>query len=290
MALFFPDASMSRSLYACLVLLLLPACAMPPGWPPSAGLVPSQSQLPAPAASAFYNFDWRLSGNRAVAPLQVFDDGRRTWLQFPAGQAVPAIFARTQSGDQLLSYAQEGAYLVLGGVWPVLRMRGGHLQSVAERMPDSMAAGEGSAAAGLPSVAVGMAAADNMPAAPAEYLTAAASGNAAGAVATGSDALPASMPSYEVSPADINIRQALARWAGLAGWLFEPEHWSVDVDIPLAGSASFDADFKSAVQRLVAATEMGDRPLQPCFYSNKVLRIVPLAQPCDRAASTGRTS
>jgi hypothetical protein len=81
------------------------------------------------------------------------------------------------------------------------------------------------------------------------------------------------------------LRLALSRWARNAGWTFEPEHWAVDADIPLAGSASFDLDFTAAVQDLVAATELADRPLQPCFYSNRVLRIVPYAQSCDRTAA-----
>jgi len=225
-----------------------------------------------------------------VAPLQVFDDGRRTWLQFPSGQAIPAIFARAPSGDQLLAYAQEGAYVVLSGVWPALRMRGGHLQSLAERIAPGMAADEMAHAPALAAGPENMAAAHGMPAAMSGRPAVEPSDAAMAIAATDIVEIPASMPSYEVSPADINMRLALVRWAGLAGWLFEPEHWSVDVDIPLAGSAAFDTDFKSAVQRLISSTEMGERPLQPCFYSNKVLRIVPLAQPCDRAVPVARAS
>jgi hypothetical protein len=95
---------------------------------------------------------------------------------------------------------------------------------------------------------------------------------------------------YDVSPQDQNMRLALVRWAGLAGWTFDAEHWSVDADIPIAGSARFQSGFKQAVQALMAATELADRPLQPCFYSNKVLRIVPYAQPCNRVASLSGNS
>jgi hypothetical protein len=91
-------------------------------------------------------------------------------------------------------------------------------------------------------------------------------------------------PVFEVSPKDDTLRAALARWARIAGWTFDVEHWAVDADIPIVGSARFDASFKPAVQQLVAATELADRPLQPCFYSNQVLRIVPYAQSCDRTA------
>jgi hypothetical protein len=95
---------------------------------------------------------------------------------------------------------------------------------------------------------------------------------------------------YDVSPADENLRVVLTRWARAAGWTFEPEHWAVDADIPVAGSARFNATFKVAVQRLVASTELADQPLQPCFYSNKVLRIVPYAQVCDRTKSLAEQS
>jgi hypothetical protein len=81
------------------------------------------------------------------------------------------------------------------------------------------------------------------------------------------------------------MRRVLLRWAAGAGWTFGPEHWAVDVDIPLAGGADFGADFKGAVRGLMAATELGERPLQPCFYANRVLRVVPAAQACDRSAA-----
>jgi len=78
---------------------------------------------------------------------------------------------------------------------------------------------------------------------------------------------------------------ALSRWARTAGWTFEADHWAVDADIPIVGSATFHSGFELAVQDLVASTELADRPLQPCFYANRVLRIVPYAQSCDRTAA-----
>jgi hypothetical protein len=82
------------------------------------------------------------------------------------------------------------------------------------------------------------------------------------------------------------MRRALARWASIAGWTFQPEHWAVDVDIPLSGSADFSDDFKQSVRDLLGATELGERPLQPCFYANRVVRVVPMSQACDRTAAS----
>src|SRR3546814_5795344 len=82
----------------------------------------------------------------------------------------------------------------------------------------------------------------------------------------------APLPVYDVSPLDQNIRRALMRWADTAGWTFGAAHWTVDIDIPIVGSARFESGFKQAVQALLASTELGGSPLQACFYSNKVLR------------------
>jgi hypothetical protein len=92
---------------------------------------------------------------------------------------------------------------------------------------------------------------------------------------------------YRAAPPDATLRAVLARWAGMAGWTFQPQHWAVDVDIPLSATAEFSGDFKSAVRDLLGATELAEKPLQPCFYGNKVLRVVPLAQSCTRTAAPG---
>lgn len=129
-----------------------------------------------------------------------------------------------------------------------------------------------------PEAAVGMGVVDSV-AAPGTGVVTAGGGSRQRPVA---DYLGTPVSHYAVSPADHTIRQALERWARTSNWTFSAEHWAVDVDIPLVGDANFETDFKSAVRELLAATEMGDRPLQPCFYSNRVLRVVPYAQACDR--------
>src|SRR3546814_6830777 len=64
---------------------------------------------------------------------------------------------------------------------------------------------------------------------------------------------------FQVSPADGNLRQALVRWARTAGWTFGSAHWAVNVDIPFAGSAQFEGDFRFSVRQLLAAPQLGDR-------------------------------
>ncbi|CAM5789585.1 TcpQ domain-containing protein [Castellaniella caeni] len=292
-----------------------------------------------------YHFDWRLSGDPGLAPLQVFDDGQDTWLQYPQGQAVPALFARTAAGDRLLTPRREGDYLVVRGVPGHLVMRGGLLQAEAQRVST---VGQADGAAGVHDATAAVAAAvavaapptpevGGFAALPAAPIAAPVSGAApspgrlpvagragsdlpaasradgvvAGSQAGGGAAMrggrtgegaaseaavgrvhppAARLESFEVTPADGNVRRALGRWARQAGWTFDTEHWAVDVDIPLAGSAVFQEPFRAAVRGLLAATELGDRPLQPCFYNNRVLRVVPLAQRCDRTQAAGAES
>lgn len=100
-------------------------------------------------------------------------------------------------------------------------------------------------------------------------------------------AATAGMPvlrNWDVLPEDATIRGVLARWANIGGWVFMPVHWTVKSDLPVAGGTSFYGDFKTAVRGLVSSSEMTDLPLQPCFYSNGVLRVVPKTEVCDRSS------
>jgi hypothetical protein len=89
---------------------------------------------------------------------------------------------------------------------------------------------------------------------------------------------PAASDSWHVSEADGNLRLVIQRWARQVEWRMV---WDVDHDIPITADASLTGPFKNAVRQLVSATELTDYPLKPCFYSNSVVRIVPLTTKCD---------
>ncbi|MGB3424877.1 MAG: TcpQ domain-containing protein [Castellaniella sp.] len=292
---------MIRILGAGLLLAGLGGCAAPADgawWRDLAGLSP---------APGGYRFDWRIAGDPALAPLQVFDDGRETWLQYPADQPAPAVFERTARGDRLLRSRRDRDYLILRGVPERIVLRGGLSQAEAWRETGTPATPQASA---LPMAHLPMPVPHPrplppppppeppVPAAPLAPSPGGVSGQSAAAVpvARTATAVVTQAPargrtvSFEVTPADGNVRRALGRWAQAAGWTFEPEHWDVDADIPLAGSAVFGASFRTAVRGLLSATELGDRPVQPCFYANRVLRVVPLAQRCDRTRIPGMAS
>jgi hypothetical protein len=317
---------MVRIFFLTAALSCLGACT---NGPFNGGVNPSWSTS-APVARAF-RFDWRLSGDPAVAPLQVFDDGKDVWLQFTPGQALPAIFGVRGNGEHALPYVRREPYVVVSGDWHALRFRGGRLAARAERDADNDIAAQApvdaepvvlesatprqgvnelasngplrrSVQAGSRSEApiaqapLGATESTLLPApqatlpvaaAPQATLPVAAAPQATLAVAAAPQATPAvaAAPRYRAAPPDTTLRGVLARWADSSGWTFAPQHWAVDVDIPLSASADFAGDFKSAVRELLGATELADRPLQPCFYGNQVLRVVPLAQSCTRAAT-----
>lgn len=98
---------------------------------------------------------------------------------------------------------------------------------------------------------------------------------------------PPEPPVFEVTAKDVTVRDVLVRWSMAAGWTHSASHWTINRDFPIAGTADasvFGADFKEATRRLLSSTELTDRPVQPCFYTNKILRVVPKAELCDRTA------
>lgn len=100
-------------------------------------------------------------------------------------------------------------------------------------------------------------------------------------------AIPLPAAGFAVSPADRSIREALARWSRDSGWVHEPIHWTLDRDFPVAAAAGpelFGGEFKTAVRVLLSSTELTDRPVQPCFYTNRVVRVIPKAELCDKTA------
>lgn len=344
---------MIRPIVATILLAGLSACTTLPDWMMSSGFL---SLVDNPGAG-HYSFEWQLSGDRQVAPVQVFDNTHRTWLQFLPGQPVPAIFSRSRNGEQLLTYSRQGDYLILDGTWPELSFRGGALLAYAKKRQgnESVSSRETFPGSGVPedtsvitispvetaalesesiplmiehstdpTVVKGSDAPEHVDwtqgakaedsgventeieGARAEAVAVEGAAIQDAEVMSGLLDTPRIHPdfetesftrgsfksatqdfpvqgSYRITLKDQTFRQALLRWARQANWAFTPEHWAVDIDIPVSGEASFVGPFQDAVQDLLSATEMAERPLRPCFYSNRVLRVVPYSQPCDRS-------
>jgi hypothetical protein len=227
------------------------------------------------------DFSWKLSGDKSVAPLQVFSDATHIWLQWQPNQPLPAIFGVTAQGEQLASYTRQGPYTKLDAHWTALIFRGAHRQARA-RHPSAMLVSTASSSAPLPLVS--QIASTTGSVANSEPVTQVSSVSSA---AVASNTQPVAQAFYAITNTDKNLRQALARWSGLSGWRFQVEHWAVDVDIPLTATANFSDDFVGSVRALIQATELSERPLQPCFYANQVLRVVPITEACDRTVGEG---
>ena len=61
-----------------------------------------------------YDFTYFSSGDQRATPVQVFDDGKGTYFQFRAGDAIPAIFSNKDGKVSFLVPDYEGPYLHVG--------------------------------------------------------------------------------------------------------------------------------------------------------------------------------
>ena len=86
---------------------------------------------------------------------------------------------------------------------------------------------------------------------------------------------------FQLSPSDGSFRAVLMRWSSEAGWTFEADHWLINREIPVSGSAKLGTEYRQAVKDLLRSTLMSDVRAKPCFYSNQVLRVVPVTTRCD---------
>ncbi|MFV9473734.1 TrbG/VirB9 family P-type conjugative transfer protein [Advenella sp. RU8] len=112
-------------LLGCLLLAgVLAGCATQPEWLVRKRLYP-QWEISNRSVNQ-YSFDWSLSGDPAIAPLQVFSTGDEIWLQFAPDVAVPAIFAAYPEGEKPLPYHRNDPYVVIKGNWAELSLRAGN--------------------------------------------------------------------------------------------------------------------------------------------------------------------
>lgn len=82
------------------------------------------------------NFNYRISGDRPPwLPLRAFDDGRRTWIEFPPSIAVgeaPPLFVLGDKGEaQLVNYRVSERYYIVDRLFAAAELRlGGKKQKI----------------------------------------------------------------------------------------------------------------------------------------------------------------
>lgn len=95
-------------------------------------LAEEEARRRAPVAGGFaletLNFDYRISGDKPVwRPLRVFDDGRRTLVEFPpsiAQNEMPPIFVIGEGGEaELVNYRVSGRHLILDRLFDKAELR-----------------------------------------------------------------------------------------------------------------------------------------------------------------------
>lgn len=113
---------------------LQPAFAMAPELPFSLHFLYPQATVAidpaAPAAS------YRFSGDRALWPSRISEEGQTTMMSWPEGHPIPAILALDDQGQESLvnGQAEEGGYR-LAGIAPRYRFRLGKKDAEARRQP-----------------------------------------------------------------------------------------------------------------------------------------------------------
>jgi hypothetical protein len=76
---------------------------------------------------------------------------------------------------------------------------------------------------------------------------------------------------WVISPRDVTLRRALARWSTKAEWQL---HWDAAVDLPISVTATFDGDFRSAIHQLFTSLSAAEVNLSAVLYTgNHVLRV-----------------
>jgi P-type conjugative transfer protein TrbG len=95
----------------------------------------------APAHVAALNFAYRtrvIRGRRPVwAPSRVFDDGRRTWIEFPEAveaSDLPPLFIITGEGAELVNYRVDGGRYLIDRMFDVAELRLGVRSAIVVRI------------------------------------------------------------------------------------------------------------------------------------------------------------
>lgn len=108
-----------------------PAPPIPPGLSPEEILhnMPApQAGMAAGAAGAGRNVRYSAQGPQNFAPLEIFDDGDRTYMKFAPQAGIPQIFAVNGAGQEqpLRPLGVKVDKVILGGVFPRLSLRFGN--------------------------------------------------------------------------------------------------------------------------------------------------------------------
>jgi type IV secretion system protein VirB9 len=96
---------------------------------------------PAAPDPADLHFAWATHGDKALLPARLFDDGKSTYLAWPADALLPAILVREPGGTEgPVNYTVHGDFVVVEGVPAQLVLRSGKQMATLTAAPRSDAA------------------------------------------------------------------------------------------------------------------------------------------------------
>lgn len=116
---------------------------------PKAGLIalhtaktsgpPLPAPLPVPFDPASLDFAYEISGDRPDwRPMLAFDDGRQTFIQFPAsigqGSAPPLFLVGKDGRSELVNYRMRGTYYVVDRLFELAELRLGEKRQIVVRI------------------------------------------------------------------------------------------------------------------------------------------------------------
>lgn len=99
----------------------------------------------------------------------------------------------------------------------------------------------------------------------------------ASVVLPGAPSAPAGDLTFNVTPQDVNLRNAMDRWLPTQGWQLA---WKIDDDLPLEFNAKFSGDFTSVLTQVMQATNHMRTPTRICRHINNVIRVIARAASC----------
>lgn len=270
-----------KAITAAVLLVGLSGCEHTHSWAQRFSFL----QSPQPSAEQF-DFNWQLSGAREVAPLQLFSTSQQIWLQFAPEQKLPAIFALDAGRHRVVQYQRSEPYVIIKGNWRQLIFKGAHLEAQARYVspavsPQLTQADPDVSDSLTPNVAQELDIAHATEPVTARQLYPDSDLGLSPSSESSVAAFNLSSMPFRAEPSDRTLRQTLKRWAQREGWEFQDHHWELEIDLPVVSAATFNAPFNQAVEQLMRSTALGSRPLQACFYSNRVMRVIALAQSCD---------
>lgn len=248
------------------------------------------------------DFSYEITGDAGIAPFQIFDDGKRTFMQFKSGQDVPAIFTSRNGVNSVVSVTPQSPYMVadltgsefqfiLRGNKAVARYTGKRqVASGASVVPvaASLGSGEkllqtGSRPSSVTPVAPDKKLEANVALAskpldkPVEKPAEAIAEVKSVATAEKADKDVAEVPfvqQWKITNADKNVRILLERWSKEAKEARYQIIWEIPRDLELGAIATVSGTFEDALESVLISLVDSEYPIEALMYDNNAVRIV----------------